>query len=69
MDHEDVGRLWNGNAEAWTTLSRAGHDVYRDAFNTPAFLEMLPDVTGLAVWTSAAARDTTPGRSRWPGRE
>jgi len=50
MDHEEVGRLWNDNAEAWTALSRAGHDVYRDSFNTPAFLEMeiLPDVTGLS---------------------
>jgi len=48
MNHEEVGRLWNDNAEAWTALSRAGYDVYRDAFNTPAFLEMLPQVRGLS---------------------
>lgn len=47
MDHREVGRLWDENAQAWTTLSRAGYDTYRDSFNTPAFLEMLPDVRGL----------------------
>jgi ubiquinone/menaquinone biosynthesis C-methylase UbiE len=47
MDHNEVGRYWNGNAEAWTRLARAGYDVYRDALNTPAFLEMLPPVEGL----------------------
>jgi SAM-dependent methyltransferase len=47
MDHREVGRYWNGNAEAWTRLSRAGYDVYRDHLNTPAFLEMLPDINGL----------------------
>lgn len=30
MDHEEVGRYWNGNAETWTKLARAGYDVYRD---------------------------------------
>jgi hypothetical protein len=47
MDHKEVGRYWNENAEAWTQLARAGYDVYRDYFNTPAFFEMLPDVSGL----------------------
>jgi len=28
-------------------LSRAGYDVYRDHLNTPAFFEMLPNVSGL----------------------
>jgi SAM-dependent methyltransferase len=46
LNHEDVGRFWEGNAEAWTTLARAGYDVYRDGFNTPAFFAMLPDVKG-----------------------
>lgn len=46
MDHKEVGRYWNGNADAWTKLSRAGCDIYRDHLNTPAFLEMLPDVRG-----------------------
>ncbi len=48
MDHREVGRYWNGNAEAWTQLARAGYDVYRDYLNTPAFLAMLPDVRGLS---------------------
>jgi len=38
---------WEANAEAWTRHSRAGYDVYRDALNTPAFLAMLPPVSGL----------------------
>jgi len=48
MNHEEVGRFWNANAHAWTTLARAGYDVYRDYLNTPAFFEMLPHVAGLA---------------------
>lgn len=47
MDDREVGKLWEGNAEAWTRLSRAGYDVYRDRLNTPAFLAMLPEVSGL----------------------
>ena len=48
MDHKEVGRLWNDNAEAWTKLARAGYDVCRDRFNTPAFFDMLPDVERLS---------------------
>ncbi len=47
MDHKEVGRYWSKNADAWTKLSQAGYDVYRDYLNTPAFLQMLPDVGGL----------------------
>jgi|ERR1043166_5240617 ubiquinone/menaquinone biosynthesis C-methylase UbiE len=49
MDHRDVGRYWNDNADAWTKLARAGYDVYRDLVNTPAFFELLPDIAGLRV--------------------
>lgn len=48
MDHEEVGRYWDENAEAWTELVRAGYDHYRDDLNTPAFLTMLPGVDGLS---------------------
>ena len=48
MNHKEAGEYWDGNADAWTQLARAGYDVYRDHLNTPAFLEMLPDVIGLA---------------------
>lgn len=48
MDHRDVGRIWDGNAPAWTELSREGFDVARDTFNSPAFFAMLPEVDGLA---------------------
>jgi SAM-dependent methyltransferase len=47
MSTPDAARLWEENAETWTRLSRAGYDVYRDALNTPAFLAMLPPVSGL----------------------
>jgi ubiquinone/menaquinone biosynthesis C-methylase UbiE len=48
MDHEEAGRFWNGNADTWTKLARAGYDAYRDYLNTPAFLNMLPEVAGLS---------------------
>ncbi len=47
MDHKEAGKYWNENAEAWTVLSRAGYDVYRDHLNTPAFFDILPNVNGL----------------------
>lgn len=47
MDHREVARHWDGNAEAWTHLARAGYDVCRDYVNTPTFLAMLPEVAGL----------------------
>ena len=48
MNHVAVGELWNANAEAWTKLARAGHDVFRDQLNSPAFFKMLPPVNGLS---------------------
>ena len=48
MDHLQTGKLWDENAKAWTVLSRAGYDIYRDCLNTPAFLAMLPEIDGLA---------------------
>jgi hypothetical protein len=53
MDHEEVGRYWDGNAEVWTELVRAGYDHYRDGPNSPAFFEMLPDVEVCPVSMSA----------------
>ncbi|WP_237479444.1 class I SAM-dependent methyltransferase [Lichenibacterium dinghuense] len=47
MRPEDVARAWELNAPAWTEQARRGLDVYRDALNTPAFLALLPDVSGL----------------------
>ncbi len=48
MEHQEVGRYWNANAEAWTQLARAGYDIYRDHLNTPAFFDILPEVAGLS---------------------
>lgn len=47
MNTAEAGEYWDQNAEAWTVLSRAGHDVYRDHLNTPAFMEILPGIKGL----------------------
>ncbi len=47
MDHKEVGRHWNSIASTWAAMARAGYDFYRDHFNTPAFLDLLPDVRGL----------------------
>jgi hypothetical protein len=62
MDHEEVGRYWDGNAEVWTAMVRAGYDHYRDGLNTPAFFEMLPKVEGLSLASmSDAGKGTIPG--------
>ena len=47
MNPNDVKKLWNENAEAWAVLSRLGYDTFRDKFNTPAFLKILPEIKGL----------------------
>jgi ubiquinone/menaquinone biosynthesis C-methylase UbiE len=47
MDHREVGQHWNKIASTWTAMARAGYDFYRDHFNTPAFMDFLPDVRGL----------------------
>ena len=58
MDHTEVRHYWNGNADAWTKLARAGYDIYRDYLNTPAFFKMLPDGRGiLPAYPCAKARE------------
>ena len=47
MTRPDIRGQWNANAAAWTALSRAGFDFYRDLVNTPAFFALLPPVDGL----------------------
>ena len=47
MTRAEAAACWEANAEIWTRHARAGLDVYRDRVNTPAFLAMLPPVTGL----------------------
>jgi hypothetical protein len=43
MNHSQVGKHWNHIASTWTVMVRAGYDFYRDHFNTPAFLDLLPN--------------------------
>ena len=46
MESEEVRKYWDRNAKAWTQLSRAGYDTYRNYLNTPAFFALLPEVAG-----------------------
>ena len=46
---DDGPAAWDRQAERWARIVRDGEDFYRDAFNTPAFLEFLPEVAGCAV--------------------
>ena len=48
MDDREVGEFWNRNAKAWAEMTRAGYDHSRDTFNTPQFVDILPEVRGLA---------------------
>ncbi len=47
MNHREAGRCWNDNADAWSALSRAGHNIFRDRLLNPAFFALLPEVAGL----------------------
>ncbi len=47
MNHLEVAKYWEENADNWTMLARMGADIYRDYVNTPAFFRMLPPVEGL----------------------
>lgn len=58
MNSAEVAAFWEANADAWTRHSRAGHDIYRDALNTPAFLAALPPVAGLAGLDIACGEGT-----------
>jgi len=42
---KDVRYYWNENADSWFHLSEKGEDIWRDFVNTPAFLDMLPDIS------------------------
>src|SRR3954452_10177994 len=39
----DLARAWEGEAENWLRFARTpGHDHYRERFNWPRFVELLP---------------------------
>jgi SAM-dependent methyltransferase len=48
MDDKQVGAFWDGNAEVWSKLSRLGYNLSRDEITMPAFLALLPEVSGLS---------------------
>ncbi len=47
MDHNIVKRYWEDNANLWIYSSDHGHDEWRNCINTPAFLNVLPEVSHL----------------------
>jgi len=49
IDENTVRDAWDRNADVWVDRVRAGMDLYREAFNTPSFLKILPDLSGKAV--------------------
>ena len=49
MDERTVAGYWDGNAPAWVEGVRAGHDVYREYVNNPAFFGMLGDVADTRI--------------------
>ena len=65
MDSKEIAAHWEANAETWTQLSRAGHDVYRDGQNTPAFLAMLRQRTECSVSISTSAPVTGLSPVNW----
>lgn len=46
MKASEAGAFWERNAETWTRHVRAGYDIYRDALNSPTFLDALPPIDG-----------------------
>ncbi len=49
FSEEEVARYWDQNAASWTEQVRKGWDVFRDSYNTPAFLRLAGDLTDKAV--------------------
>ena len=46
---DEVAANWNRNADLWAAEIRAGHDVCREYYNNPAFLEFIGDLSGRRV--------------------
>ena len=45
---KEVKEIWENNADHWHEASKRGYDILRDHLNTPAFLDMLPDISKLS---------------------
>lgn len=48
-DEKKIAQQWDANAPSWVEHVRAGHDLYRDLMNNPAFFAFVGDVSGLRV--------------------
>ncbi len=47
VDDQKNGQYWEQNAGTWSRLVRMGCDINRDHLNTPIFLSILPEITGM----------------------
>jgi SAM-dependent methyltransferase len=59
MDEHEVKRLWEHNAQAWTTGVRAGRDVFRSWYHDPPFYTLLGDVRGMDVLDAGCGEGIT----------
>jgi ubiquinone/menaquinone biosynthesis C-methylase UbiE len=49
MNHDDVIRCWDENADTWAEHVRAGYDTCRLVYNNPALFGFAGDLSGLQV--------------------
>ncbi|MBD3232770.1 MAG: methyltransferase domain-containing protein [candidate division Zixibacteria bacterium] len=55
---EDIASLWDDNADYWAYQVRAGHDIYRDHFNNPAFFNFIGDIKGKKILDAGCGEGT-----------
>ncbi len=44
-----IAQQWDANAPTWVERVRAGHDLYRDLMNNPAFFTFVGDLSGMDI--------------------
>lgn len=49
FDDGAVAAAWDRQAEQWSDAVQAGLDVYREFYTLPAFLDFMPEISGLQV--------------------
>ena len=49
ISEREVAENWDRNAPLWAEQVRSGHDIFREHWNNPAFLEFAGDLRGRSV--------------------
>lgn len=47
LSSNELGKIWDQNADLWVKLSSCGYDRYRDFVSNPGFFKILPQVNRL----------------------